>query len=156
MVCKISSNSNSNNSKEKGYIFKNKVLGESQINSEITKNRDQKKPILESAHLQQYFPPQGFQFPVFSLWPYKNDNKIQLLKNIHASYLLLSEGKHQSWDVLKKSQCGFVQLVTWGNRKMFCSCWIVYEKWFYFLWLLKSRETQFAQWLFLVARLWTS
>jgi len=37
MVYKISSNSNSKNCKEKGYIFKNKGLGESYINPEIKK-----------------------------------------------------------------------------------------------------------------------
>lgn len=67
MVCKLSSDSNSNSSKEKGYIFKSKVLREYQINSEVTKKENQTKPTLESAHLQQYFPPQGFQFPVFSM-----------------------------------------------------------------------------------------
>lgn len=37
MVYNIWNNSNSENSKEKGYIFKNKVLGESQVNSEMEK-----------------------------------------------------------------------------------------------------------------------
>lgn len=57
MVYNIWSNSNSENSKEKGYIFKNKVLGESQVNSEMKNPSNLHR---KSAHLQEYFFSTGF------------------------------------------------------------------------------------------------